>query len=232
MRHSPQSVMLFAAGFGTRMGALTEKRPKPLIEVAGKALIDHALDQCEGLRKVVNTHYLADQIMAHLAGRDIAISHEADEILDTGGGLRAALPLLGQGPVFTLNSDAIWAGPNPLHVLQSGWQPDRMSALLLLAPLPQTHGRADPSQGDFALAADGRLIRGGPLLYLGAQILDPAGLLDMTPRAFSLNLLWNRLISEGRAYGVVYPGNWCDVGHPGGIPIAQDLIEHRETPDV
>ena len=116
----PFPLMLFAAGFGTRMGALTADRPKPLIPVAGRALIDHALDVAEAAgvtRTVVNTHYKAEQIARHLAGRDVLISHEPGPILETGGGLRQALPLLGPGPVAILNSDAIWTGANPLTQL-------------------------------------------------------------------------------------------------------------------
>jgi N-acetyl-alpha-D-muramate 1-phosphate uridylyltransferase len=215
--------MVFSAGFGTRMGALTADRPKPLVPVGGRALIDHALDLCAGLRVVVNTHYLAGQIAAHLSGRDVAISHEAGEILETGGGLRAALPLLGPGSVFTLNSDAIWQGPNPLAVLRAAWAPQDMSALLLLAPLERTHGRQGPPKGDFTLGPDGRLTRGGNLLYLGAQIVVPEGL-DQFPPVFSLNALWDGLMAKGRLFGTVYPGQWCDVGHPGGIAQAEALL--------
>ncbi|OZA00061.1 MAG: nucleotidyltransferase, partial [Rhodobacterales bacterium 17-64-5] len=131
----PFPLMLFAAGFGTRMGALTADRPKPLVMVAGRALIDHALDVAAGAgadRVVVNTHYRADQIAAHLAGRGVKISPE-DPILETGGGLRAALPLLGPGPVAILNSDAIWTGANPLTQLAAAWDGARMEALLLLS---------------------------------------------------------------------------------------------------
>lgn len=224
MRDDPQSVMLFAAGFGTRMGALTATRPKPLISVADKPLIDHALALTTGLRRVVNTHYLAEQIVAHLAGQDVALSYEHPEILETGGGLKAALPLLGDGPVYTLNTDAVWAGPNPLDILRKGWQGAQMSALLLLAPLMRTHGRQGAARGDFSLGDDGRLMRGGDLLYLGAQIIDPSGVATNPETAFSLNMEWDRLIAQGRAFGVIYPGEWCDVGHPGGIAIAEALL--------
>ena len=126
----PHPVMLFAAGFGTRMKPLTDSRPKPLIKVAGKPLLDHALDlvRAEGApRTVVNSHYLGAQIAAHLDGQDIATSYE-DTILDTGGGLRHALPLLGDQTVFTMNTDAVWAGPNPLRMLADHWNPDQMEA--------------------------------------------------------------------------------------------------------
>jgi len=227
MRQNPDALMLFAAGFGTRMGALTAGMPKPLIKVAGRALIDHALDLADeaGIaRKVANTHYCAGQIAAHLATRpDIALSYEP-EILETGGGLRAALPLLGTGPVFTLNTDAVWTGPNPLQTLRNAWRPD-MGALLLLAPPSQTRGHTGPD--DFTLSPAGRIswARGAPgLIYLGAQIIDPDDLRKIPETAFSLHFLWNRLIAEGRAFGAIHPGGWCDVGRPEGIAIAETLL--------
>ena len=136
--------MLFAAGRGTRMGSLTANRPKPLIPVAGRALIDHALDlvkEAGPACTVVNLHYRAEMLRQHLSGEDLLFSEEA-ELLETGGGLRHALPLLGTDPVFTLNSDAIWSGPNPLKLLQEHWDPDRMDGLMLCldtrnAPWPQ-----------------------------------------------------------------------------------------------
>ena len=124
MRAAPNALMIFAAGRGTRMAPLTDTRPKPLIEVAGRALLDYALDIADvaGIdRIVVNTHYLAHQIEDYLSHCRVSISHE-DTLLDTGGGLRAALPLLGDGPVLTLNSDAVWQGPNPLEILLETWQ--------------------------------------------------------------------------------------------------------------
>lgn len=222
--------MLFAAGFGTRMGALTATQPKPLIPVAGRALIDHALalaDAAGVTRIAANLHYRGDQIRAHLAQRDIAFSDEQPEILETGGGLRAALPLLGPGPVYTLNTDAVWTGANPLCTLDAAWRPGQ-GALLLLAPLARAHGHG--GRGDFTLHADGRISRGGDLVYLGAQILDPAGLADFPEKAFSLNRYWDRLIAEGRAFGTLHPGHWCDVGHPGGIAEAEAML--RNTVDV
>ncbi len=220
----PDSIMLFAAGFGTRMGALTADRPKPLIPVGGRALIDHALDIAAAhgpLRRVVNTHYRADQIAAHLADRGVSLSREHPEILDTGGGLRAALPLLGPQPVFTLNTDAVWSGPNPLDLLAQAWDPARMDALLLCVSPEQALGRT--GVGDFHLS-DGRLTRGGDLVYTGAQILRTDGLSDIPDPVFSLNLLWNGMQARGRLYGVTYPGRWCDVGHPEGIALAETLL--------
>ena len=224
----PFPLMLFAAGFGTRMKALTADRPKPLIPVAGRALIDHALavGQKTGVtRTVVNTHYLADQMAAHLAARGIAISHEAGPILETGGGLKAALPLLGDGPVAILNSDGIWTGANPLLELAAAWDGSRMEALLLLLPLADTlaHG----PKGDFRLATDGRISRGEggeDHVYIGAQILHPARIKATPDSVFSLNKPWSGMIAAGTAFGLIHQGGWCDVGHPEGIAAAEALL--------
>lgn len=220
--------MLFAAGFGTRMGALTATRPKPLIEVGGRSLLDRALDvtQAPGItRRVVNAHYRAEMIEERLKGRDIVLSREAPEILETGGGLKAALPHLGSpaAPVFTLNTDAVWSGPNPLITLRAAWRPADMDALLLLIPTGQATGHG--GTGDFARGPDGRLCRGGPLVYTGAQILRPGGLLDIPDRAFSLNRLWDAMLAQGRLYGAIHSGGWCDVGHPEGIALAEAMLE-------
>jgi N-acetyl-alpha-D-muramate 1-phosphate uridylyltransferase len=226
----PFPLMVFAAGFGTRMGTLTALRPKPLIPVAGRPLIDHALDLAKAAlvdRIVVNTHYRADQMATHLAGRGVLISHESEQILETGGGLKAALPLLGQGPVAILNSDGIWTGSNPLDELARAWDPGRMEALLLLLPLQQAlaHG----PRGDFRLHPDGRISRGAgdeDHVYIGAQILNPDRIARTSDAVFSLNRPWNEMISAGTAFGLVHVGGWCDVGHPEGIAEAEKLLEH------
>lgn len=234
MRNQPSAVMLFAAGFGTRMGALTKDQPKPLIKVAGKALLDHALDQVTAAgvaQTVVNVHYHGDQIAAHLAGRpNTALSREHGQILETGGGLRAALPQLGAGPVFTLNTDAVWTGPNPLVTLQGHWDSAQMDALLLLAPPSQIKGFS--GTGDFLLGADGRITRAkgaAGLAYLGAQILRPIGIETIEDAAFSLNILWDQMIAQGRAYGVLHRGGWCDVGRPEGIIEAENMLEDGDV---
>jgi MurNAc alpha-1-phosphate uridylyltransferase len=224
----PDAVMLFAAGFGTRMGALTVDRPKPLIPVSGRALLDHALavvTDAGVARAVVNVHYRAEQIAAHLQGRDVVLSWERGQILETGGGLRAARPLLGKGAVFTLNTDAVWTGANPLATLRAAWDPALMDALLLLAPPAQITGFA--GSGDFLMASDGRILRAGGaagLAYLGAQIIDPKGIEAIPEQAFSLNLLWDRMIVQGRAYGILHSGGWCDVGHPEGVAQAEAML--------
>lgn len=220
----PNALMIFAAGFGTRMGQLTQERPKPLIEVAGRTLIDHTLALSAGIpleTTVVNTHYKSEMLAAHLADQAIKISHE-EQILDTGGGLRAALPILGKGPVFTMNSDVIWKGPNPLPLLAQAWNPDQMDALLLCVSLERAVGRK--GGGDFSMDAKGRISRTGDLVYTGVQILKTGRLAQIEEDIFSLNLLWNQIMADGRGYAVEYPGQWCDVGHPEGIQLAEELI--------
>lgn len=219
--------MLFAAGFGTRMGALTANRPKPLVPVRGRALIDHALDLAQGAGCapiVVNTHYLADQMAAHLAGTGVLISHEA-QILETGGGLKAALPLLGAGAVMTLNSDAIWRGANPLAALRAAWDPARMDALLLVQDAASVKGR--DGQADFVMGADDQMRRanGAPgVVFLGAQIVQGAAVGAWPETVFSLNQPWERMMAEGRFYGLPYAGDWCDVGSPEGLTVAEALL--------
>lgn len=217
--------MLFAAGFGTRMGALTKDRPKPLIEVAGKPLLEHALEFTTKIpTRVVNAHYHAAQIEAYAENRNLIVSTERPDILDTGGGLRHALPLLGDGPTFALNTDAVWHGPNPLDLLKSAWNPDVMNALLLCVPLQNAIGRK--GGGDFSLTEDNQLIRKGDLVYTGAQITKTEGLQHIPDAVFSLNLLWNQMAENGRLHGLTYPGKWCDVGHPDGITLAEDMVNH------
>lgn len=227
----PAAAMVFAAGLGTRMRPLTEHKPKPLIEVATATLLDRALDlaaEAQVPRRVVNTHYLGDQIAAHLAARpDIAISHESPRVLETGGGLKRALPLLGSGPVFTLNTDAIWTGPNPFRQLAEVWDPARMDALLLLVAPGAARGHG--GEGDFLVAADGRLSRGPGGIYTGAQILNPAGLAEIADPVFSLNRLWDRMLARGRLFGTWHRGGWCDVGRPESIALAEALL--AEAPD-
>lgn len=221
-------LMILAAGFGTRMGALTADRPKPLVQVAGRALIDHALEVATGAGAapvVVNLHYKAEMLAAHLAGRDVQLSWERERILDTGGGLKAALPMLGAGPVFTLNADVVWTGENPLRQLEAAWDSARMDALLLVLHAAKATGFGSP--GDFVMDGEGRLARanGKPgVAYLTAQILNPAILAEIPEAVFSFNRVWDLLIARRRAYGLVHKGGWCDVGNPAGIALAEGLL--------
>ncbi|WP_416464195.1 nucleotidyltransferase family protein [Sphingomonas sp. VDB2] len=232
------TAMLMAAGLGKRMRPLTATRPKPLVKVAGKPLMDHALDRLEagGIRKViVNVHYLADTVEAHLKARkcglDFAISDERTRLLETGGGLIKAKPLLGDAPFICANSDNLWIdGPQEtLAVMQRIWNPDRMDALLLLVPLARANCHKGP--GDFHMDADGRLSRRktahvAPFVFTGVQILSPSLLVDPPGDVFSTNIFWNRAIEAGRLYGVSHQGLWFDVGTPQAIPVVESMLAH------
>lgn len=224
---TPRAAMIFAAGLGTRMGALTADRPKPLIEVGGRPLIAHALALVRGAgigRIVVNVHAHAAMMRGWLAENapDVLVSEEAER-LETGGGLKRALPLLGEGPVVTLNADMVWSGPNPVAALAVGWAPG-MGALLSLVPRAAAVGHGGP--GDFFLHADGRLARRGAAatadyVYAGAELIDTAALAGFGDDVFSLNPVWDALAAAGRLRGLVHPGGWADVGTPAGIALAE-----------
>ena len=225
MTSAPEAIMLFAAGFGTRMGALTQDLPKPLLEVAGVPLVDHALnliDQPSIKTRVVNLHYKGALLEQHLRDRPVRFSHEYPDILDTGGGLKAALPLLDADPVFTMNTDAIWSGPNPLNILLDQWDPRRMDALLICVPIENTVGRI--GGGDFDLTAENEILRGKAFVYGGVQILKCESVRNHPEDVFSLNKIWDGMAREGRLFGAKYPGKWCDVGHPEGLKLAETLL--------
>lgn len=220
--------MLFAAGLGTRMGALCQSLPKPLIPVSGKPLIDHAIAVADGAgirHRVMNLHYMGDLLATHVAGHNIALSWERERVLETGGGLRAALPMLGAGPVLVLNTDAVWTGPNPLVQLLNAWDDTRMDALLLLLPAGKATGHA--GAGDFLMQPDSRLTRANgasSYVYLGAQIIRTHTLAAIPDPVFSLNQVWDQMIASDRAFGLVHQGGWCDVGRPDGIALAESLL--------
>lgn len=222
------NVMIFAAGFGTRMRPLTDTTAKALIPVAGQVLLDHALEQARAaapMRIVVNTHHHADQVAAHLDSQpDVTCRHEPGPVLETGGGLKAALPLLGAAPVMTLNSDAVWTGPPAAETLRAHWAPDTMDGLLLLVPLASAHGRN--GAGDFSIGTTGALHRDtGGMVYTGAGIVKTEGLAGITEEVFSLRALWAPMLAAGRLHGVEHPGHWADVGHPSGIALAETMLE-------
>ncbi|MEQ8291758.1 MAG: nucleotidyltransferase family protein [Roseovarius sp.] len=230
MRDDPLPVMIFAAGFGTRMGALTADRPKPLIPVAGKPLIDHALGLVHDAgvtRIVMNLHYRADQLRSYLSDTDILFSEEQPEILETGGGLRHALPLLGPGPVYTMNSDAVWSGPNPLRQLAQIWDPDRMDGLLLCIPPENSIGHT--GKGDFEISETGQVRRGPGAIYSGLQIIKTDCLATIPEDYFSLNRLWDEMLKTNSLYATTYPGKWCDVGRPEGIELAEDMLQYTHV---
>jgi MurNAc alpha-1-phosphate uridylyltransferase len=232
----PQTAMVMAAGLGKRMRPLTATRPKPLIKVAGKTLLDHTLDHLRDAsvqRAVVNVHYLADTLKGHLEsveGLDIVVSDERAQLLETGGGLMKAKPLLGTDPILVVNSDNFWLdGPiDALSLLAARWNPAEMDVLLLLVPLARAH--CHRGQGDFHIASDGRITsrrragRLAPFVFIGVQILNPAILEDAPEGPFSTMLFWERAIAAGRAFGVVHQGLWVDVGTPAAIARAEALL--------
>ncbi|WP_417275453.1 nucleotidyltransferase family protein [Celeribacter halophilus] len=225
MRHNPDSAMIFCAGRGTRMKALTEHQPKPMIKVAGRPLVDHALDQLEGIpHRVANLHYLPDMLRDHLTSAGLETVFE-ETLLETGGGFKNALPYFKSDAVFTMNTDAVWKGPRAADVLSAAWDADKMDALLLVVAKPRAH--AHLGSGDFDLETDGRLRRGTSYIYTGAQILKTAPVSEIEETYFSLNRVWENLFARGRIYGVEYRGHWCDVGHPEGIAIAEDMLEDQ-----
>lgn len=231
------TAMVLAAGLGTRMRPLTDKRPKPLVEVCGRPLLDHVLDRLDqaGISQaVVNVHHHAGQIEDHVQARKrgphITISDERDVLLETGGGVRRALPLLGDAPFLTINSDTIWvegAQPN-LERLIAGFDPERMDVLLLLAPAALCVGYDGP--GDFAMDPAGRLTRRverqlAPFVYAGAGIMKPE-LFENTPEgAFSLNRIFDRALEAERLFGVRLDGIWMHVGTPDAIALAEEAID-------
>jgi MurNAc alpha-1-phosphate uridylyltransferase len=231
----PRTAMVMAAGLGKRMRPLTATRPKPLVEVAGKPLLDHVLDRLRAAgveRAVVNVHYLPDALEAHLRGRtdlDIAISDERAQLLETGGGLVKAAPLIDCDPFFAVNSDNLWVdGPaDTLRLLASQWDARKMDALLLLVP----HARAGNhgGLGDFHMDPAGRLRRRSkariaPFVFTGIQIMAKCLLKGAPEGPFSTNILWDRAIAKGRLYGAVHQGLWFDVGSPPAIRATEDAL--------
>ncbi len=238
MGNMPHTAMVLAAGLGTRMRPLTDDRPKPLIHVSGKALMDYALDRFADAgveRAVVNVHYLADQVEDHLSQRaapEIVVSDERSLLLETGGGLKKARNALGDDPVFCTNTDAILidgSAEEACAQLSGIWRDDVMDALLLLVPIDRTSGY--DGCGDFDRSADGRIaLRSGdaaPHVFSGLQIISPA-LIDEGPDGpFSTRKLWDIAAARGRLYGAVYGGDWLHVGDPQGLKDAEARLERR-----
>ena len=234
----PKTAMVMAAGLGKRMRPLTATRPKPLVEVAGRALLDHVLDRLRvaGVEKiVVNVHYLPGSIEAHLASKaqdlEVAISDERDLLLETGGGMVKAAPLIDADPFLVVNSDNLWVdGPaDTLKLLASHWDSERMDALLLVVP----HARAQNHRGsgDFHMDRSGRLrrrekARVAPFVFTGIQMVSKALLRDAPEGAFSTNILWDRAIEEGRCFGAVHQGLWFDVGTPRSIGETEAFLQN------
>lgn len=233
----PRSAMVLAAGLGKRMRPLTASRPKPLIEVAGAPLLDHVLERLQSAgveNAVVNVHYLADAVEAHLArnshGLKIVISDERKQLLETGGGMVKAESLIDCDPFLVVNSDNLWVdGPaDTLKLLASQWDGGRMDALLLL--VPNARAANHRGRGDFHMDKNGRLrrrdkARVAPFVYTGIQIVSKRLLRDSPDGPFSTNLLWDRAMEEGRCFGAVHQGLWFDVGTPQSIKATELFLE-------
>ncbi|MFN9973052.1 MAG: nucleotidyltransferase family protein [Phycisphaerae bacterium] len=233
--------MIMAAGLGTRMRPLTNDRPKPLITVDGRTLLDHAIDRLKSVGVntfVVNVHYKGEMVIDHLKGRSDAtfiIQDERDRILDTGGALKRALPHFGREPFFTHNSDSIWLeswGSNLERMIQQ-WDERRMDCLMLLAATHSSLGY--DGAGDFTMDAEGRLARRqaprlAPFAWPGVQIIDPQ-LVARSPAddVFSTNRLWDIAIEEGRLYGIRLDGKWMHIGTPEARVEAEALLSSRRA---
>jgi N-acetyl-alpha-D-muramate 1-phosphate uridylyltransferase len=234
----PSTAMIMAAGLGTRMLPLTRDRPKPLIAVAGTTLLDHVLDLLRGAgvrRIVVNVHYLADQIEAHLAAhaRDFAVtvSDERGLLRDTGGGLVQALPLIDADPFFCINADNWFAdaGEHALARMAAAWDAEKMDVLMLVVPFARAGNTQ--GQGDFDLDPSGRLSREGPrrarpYVWTGIQLLAKRLVRDPPSEVFSTNVFWDRAIAAGRCFGLVHEGPWFDVGYPAAIGMTEAALGH------
>jgi len=232
---SISTAMVLAAGLGTRMRPITDTIPKPLVRLGGRALIDHALDglAAAGIRRaVVNVHYLADQIEAHVKARHapgVAVSDEREAVLETGGGVLKALPLLGQAPFIVHNSDTVWTegGRANIPALIDAWEPHRMDALLLIARREGSLGYT--GRGDFLLGADGRLAwrpKDGDAahVFAGVSILKPELFDGIATPAFSLIRIFDKAMAQGRLFGMELDGTWMHVGTPEALADAERFL--------
>lgn len=227
-----ETAMILAAGYGKRMRPITDKVPKPLVKLNGITLIDRVVTHLRraGIKQIViNAHHLAEKLEAHFSGYpDIELVYEV-ELLETGGGIRNALPLLGDGPFFVVNSDAVWFdGPYPaLHRMAEMWRDEKMDVLLLMQRT--TNILAETGLGDFFLTPDGKARRRqgsavSPFLYAGVQILSPVTFEHAPPGAFSINVLYDKAEEAGRLYGIVHDGAWYHVGTPDQLRLAENEI--------
>lgn len=236
----PTTAMVLAAGMGVRMRPLTDSRPKPLVPLAGVALLDRVLDRLADAgfeRAVVNVHYLADQIEHHLAERDrpaIVISDERAQILDTGGGVVKALRELGPDPFLVHNSDSVWIenARSVLATMIDRWDCEAMDALLLLAPVSSAVGY--DGSGDFFMNGKGRLARRtpgepAPYVFAGVSITHPRLLKGAPSGPFSLNDPWDRAIEAGRLHGVELDGVWMHVGTPEALLKAESILKDGDV---
>lgn len=233
------TAMIMAAGKGTRMMPLTADRPKPLIEVGGIALLDHVLEHLRDAgvgNVVINAHYRAEQVERHMAKHatdfNVRISDEREVLLDTGGGLIRALPLIGDDPFLCVNADNWWTndGTNSFTRLMSHWDEEKMDVLMLVIPFNQANNTQ--GQGDFDIDEAGRLSRRKPdaqgaFVWTGIQMLSKRLIIDPPSDVFSTNVFWDRAIAKGRCFGLVHEGLWFDVGYPAAIAATeQKLLEY------
>lgn len=230
------TAMIMAAGKGTRMMPLTADRPKPLIEVGGLALLDHVLDHLRdaGVSKVViNAHYRAEQVERHMGEYatdfDVRISDERDLLLDTGGGLVRALPLIGANPFLCVNADNWWTdeGENAFTRMMAHWDDGKMDVLMLVVPFENANNTQ--GQGDFDIEHSGRLSRRkageqGAFVWTGIQMLSKRLVIDPPSKVFSTNIFWDRAIAEGRCFGLIHQGLWFDVGYPAAIAATEQKL--------
>ena len=221
--------MILAAGRGERMRPLTDTTPKPMIPIAGRSMLDRSMDRltAQGVHTiVVNVHHLGEQIASHLDGRARIVRE--DRLLETGGSVKNALPLLGDGPYFILNGDGLWRdGSQPmLSRMEAAWDPTRMDALLLLHPIDKAIGREAKDRGDYFLDADGRARHRGsapsaPYMFASVSICESRLFHDSPDGRFSLLKLWTRAEAEGRLFGLVHDGDWFHIGTPQALADAE-----------
>ena len=238
MATQPKTAMVLAAGLGLRMRPITDKTPKPMVKVADRTLLDHALDRLKAVgveKAVVNTHHLGEQISGHLKFRrdmEIVISDEAGALLETGGGVKKALPHLGSDPFYVVNADVLWLNgtTDGLARLAASWEDDKMDVLLMLHSTVEAYGYI--GRGDFVIDPLGKLARRperevAPYVFTGIEIVHPRALAGTPDGAFSMNVVFDRLLEKERLYGIVHDGEWFDVGTPDGLSQAESYMAQK-----
>ena len=223
--------MILAAGLGLRMRPLTNTLPKPLIPVAGKTMLERAFEHLKNIqisKIIVNTHYLAPLMENYIKAHHPETLISCEEILlETGGGIKKALPLLGEKPFFTLNGDSIWTSPESLRDMEHIWDEAKMDALLLVLPREKAHGYE--RRGDFFMSKEGALSRpvstaSAPFVYIGVQLVNPQLFQNAPEGAFSMNFLWDKALKSGRLYGYIHEGEWFHISKPEDLKKYEPLV--------